>query len=80
MNWTSNYLQHYIVVNLPATVAPSLHIFAARWTAPAVDSQQMEGCFSVAIAEALGVLRRLQFACDSGLLPAILETDSQVVV
>ncbi|KAL5806345.1 hypothetical protein ACOSQ4_029078 [Xanthoceras sorbifolium] len=114
MNWTSDYLQHYIVVNLPATVAPSLHIFAARWTAPAIDcwkintdasvftnrgrigfgivirnfsgavmassAQQMEGCFSIAIAEALGVLRRLQFACDSGLLPAILETDSQVVV
>ncbi|KAL5759604.1 hypothetical protein ACOSP7_018124 [Xanthoceras sorbifolium] len=31
-------------------------------------------------AEAMGVLRDLQFAKDSGLLPAMLETGAQVVV
>ncbi|KAL5834449.1 hypothetical protein ACOSQ4_013946 [Xanthoceras sorbifolium] len=39
------------------------------------SAQRVESAFSALIAEAFGVLRGLVFARDSGLLPAIVESD-----
>ncbi|KAL5740194.1 hypothetical protein ACOSQ2_029374 [Xanthoceras sorbifolium] len=42
----------------------------------AASAQKLIAGYSVFIAEALAVLRGLQFALASGLLPVVLETDS----
>ncbi|KAL5775273.1 hypothetical protein ACOSP7_012830 [Xanthoceras sorbifolium] len=45
----------------------------------AASAQKLVAGYSVDIAEALAVLRGLQFALASGLLPTIVETDSFTV-
>ncbi|KAL5865856.1 hypothetical protein ACOSQ3_003370 [Xanthoceras sorbifolium] len=46
----------------------------------ALSTQRVDGHFTVQVVEALGILCRLQFAKDSGLLPATLGLDALSVV
>ncbi|KAK2664585.1 hypothetical protein Ddye_003159 [Dipteronia dyeriana] len=44
------------------------------------STQVLEACFSPQVAEATAILRGFSFAMDSGLLPAVFESDAQVLV
>ncbi|KAK3217644.1 hypothetical protein Dsin_011614 [Dipteronia sinensis] len=49
-------------------------------TVVASSSQQVEAYFSPQIAEAVAILRCMIFAVDSGLVPAVIESDALGVV
>ncbi|KAK3195602.1 hypothetical protein Dsin_026912 [Dipteronia sinensis] len=44
------------------------------------STQVLEACFSPQVAEATAIFRGIVFAMDSGLVPAVIESDAKTVV
>ncbi|KAL5742337.1 hypothetical protein ACOSP7_029069 [Xanthoceras sorbifolium] len=72
MDWSYNFLSEFHAAN--AIVVPKPMKVLSKC------AQRFSDGYSVIIAEALAVLKGLQFALASGLLPAILDYDSLDVV